>query len=73
MTVSNSHRVEVSCAGSVSLITVDKTHGCTLSLTEGSAGADVVSNASAQLFVVLPEEQVSDLVRNSKFSSSLWS
>jgi len=83
LTVTNCHRIEISFSGSINSITIDRTHGCTLNLTESAAGQSLEVNAiaSSHVFVAVPEDQGGEVceiptqiktkVKHGKLSSTL--
>lgn len=81
LTVSNCYRVEIVCPSSIGGISIDKTNGCTLSLTEPGTSLEVNASGSSNLFVAVPEEQgvevheiptqIKAKVRHGKISSTL--
>src|SRR5687767_11541566 len=51
----NGHRLEVTCSGSVTTVTIDKTHGCTVAIP--SESVETLSSGSTHLFVSVPGDQ----------------
>jgi len=82
LTISNCHRVEITCSSNINSVTIDKTHGCTLTLPEPSSSLEVLATGSSQLFVAVPAEeqaleiceiptQIKTKVRHGKLTSTL--